>query len=128
MLRTCFYMAIVAIILAVRSSEAANCTLASYAQDLSAIQLAASNLLTDDYATLTKDQIVKKFLDEFNDTVVSFNYTVTQNADTVSFKFNILFACNETTTTTQSDGTSTTTEVKANVDQSQVQKSVSAGL
>lgn len=128
MLRICFYLAMIAILLAVRSSEAANCTATTFTQQLDAAKLAASKIIADEYANTTKAQIIQQLMKQFKDTVVSFDYTVTQNGDTISIDYNIVSACNETTTTVSSDGTQSTQAVTSNVDKTQMQKTVSAGL
>ncbi len=128
MLRTCLLMAILAILCAVRSADAVNCTSTSFKQDLDATKLAASQIIAEDYATKTKEQIIAKLMEEFKDTVISFDYTVTQKGDTTTIEYKIISACNETTTTTLPDGTKKTTEVTSKVDKAQVQKTVSAGL
>jgi len=121
-------MAILAIMFVVRSSEAANCTSASFTQDVDAAQLAASKIIAADYATLTKQQILQTLLQQFNDTIVSFDYNVTQNASSISIEYKILFACNLTTTTALPDGTTQTSQVQSKVDPSAVQNTVTAGL
>ena len=127
MFRTGIYMAVVAMIYLVHSSDAANCTSTSFKQDLSATQLAASQVIASDYATSTKDQIVAKLLELFKESVVFIDYTVTENGDSVNIAYKIIFACNETTTTVLPDGTTKKTEVKSTVDRSQVEKTVTAG-
>ena len=128
MFRIYVSLAIVALIFAVRSSDAANCTATTFKQDINATQLAASNLIAADYANSTKAQIVQKFMDEFGDKVVSFDYNVTQVGDTVSFSYKIIYACNETTTTVLPDGSTNTTKVVSSANKSQVEKSVSVGM
>jgi hypothetical protein len=127
MFRICLSLAIVALLLAVRSSHAANCTATTFQQDMNATQLAASKLLAADYANSTKQQIVQQFLNEFGDKVVSFDYNVTQNGSTVSFTYKIIYACNETTTTVLPDGSNKTTQVVSQTNASQVEQGVSAG-
>ena len=128
MLRIGFYVAVVAIALAVRSSEAANCTSTTYTQQLDAAKLKASQIIATDYATMTKDQIMAQLKSVFNDTVVSFDYTVTQVGNSININYTIISSCNETTTTTTSDGSKQTKTVTSNVDQAQVQSSIQAGL
>lgn len=121
-------MAFIAIIVTVRSSQAANCTATSFKQDLSAAELAASKLIAAEYATSTKEQIIAKFMKENTGSIVSFDYTITTNGDKTTIDYKIILACNETTTTILPDGTKKTTQVDSKVDTAQVQKGVSAGL
>jgi hypothetical protein len=128
MSRNYCYIAILTIIFVVRSSEAVNCTTTSFQQDLDATEVAASKTIAADYANSTKAQIVANLMKQFNNSVVSFDYTVTQNGSTISIKYQIIFACNETSTTVLPDGTKSTTEVKSQVNKTQLEKSVSCGL
>lgn len=121
-------MAIVAIMFVVRSSDAANCTSTTFTQGLSAIQLNASQIIAEDYATLTKQQIIQTVLQTYNDTVVSFDYNVTTIADLTTIQYKIIFACIQTTTTVLPDGTTTTNQASSKVNASAVQNTVTAGL
>lgn len=128
MLRTCWYLAIIAILYAVRSTDAANCTATTFQQQMSAVQLAASKIIAQDYATETKAQIVDQLMKQYNGTVVSFDYTVTQVGDNTTISYKIILACNETTVTVLPDGTQKTSQVVSSVNKTQVQNSISAGL
>jgi general stress protein CsbA len=128
MSRIGFYVAMVAIVLAVRSSQAANCTSNTYTQSLDAIKLKASQIIVADYVNTTKAQILQQLKNLFNDTVVGFDYTATQTGDSININYTIVSACNETTTTVTSDGTQKTTSVTSSVNQAQAQKCVAAGL
>ncbi len=128
MLRIGFYVAVVVILLAVRSSEAANCSLTTYTQGIDAAKLQASQIIASEYATSTKDQIMAQLKNVFNDTVVSFDYTIVQTGDTINITYKIVSACNDTSTTTLSDGSTKTTSVTSSVNQAQVQSSIQAGL
>ncbi len=123
-------MAIVAIMFVVRSSDAVNCTSTTFIQSLSAIQLNASQIIAEDYATLTKQQIIQTVFEKYNDTVVSFDYNVTTSADSTTIQYKIIFACNLITTTVLPDGTTTTTtnQASSKVNASAVQNTVTAGL
>ena len=128
MLRTSIYMALIAMACLVRLSDAANCTLSSFKQDFSAIQLSAAKIIAEEYASATNEQIVAQILDLYKESIVYVDFKKTQNNDTVTIDYKIIFACNDTTTSTMPDGSTKTTETKSQVDKSQVEKTVSAGL
>ena len=127
MLRTCLYLALVATIFLVRSSDAANCTSTSFNQEIATDDIQASITDAVQYATATKDQIIAKLTDKYKDTVASIDFTVTESEDSISIAYKIIFACNETTTIVLPDGTSETKETKSAVNKADVEKAVSAG-
>ena len=128
MFRTCWYVAMIAIIVSVRSSQAANCTATSFKQQLSAAELSASNIIAENYASKTKEQIIDLFMQQNLNSVVSFDYTVTQNGDKTTIDYKIICACNETTTTILPDGTQQTSQVVSEANTTALQKCVAAGL
>lgn len=121
-------MALIAIVFAVGSSDAANCTATTFKQDLEKAKVDASNLILEEYAKSTKEQIIKKFMDLYNDKIVSFEYTLTEKADTITIDYKIICACNETTTTVLPDGTKKTTQVVSSVDKKKMENTVKTGL
>lgn len=128
MLRTCYYLAMIAMIFVVRSSEAANCTQATFQQDLESSKVAASQMIVDDYATLTKAQIIAQIYKQYGDEIINADYTVTNTSAGITISFQFIFACNETTVTTTSNGTKQTNSVTSNVNKTAVVTSVSRGL
>lgn len=127
MFRTGIFMALIAMAYLVHSSDAVNCTSTSFKQELSAAQLAASKLIAAEYANSTKEQIVAKLKEMFNETATFIDCNVTRDGDAVRIDYKIIFACNETTTTVLPDGTSRTTERASRVNRTRVEKAISAG-
>jgi len=127
MLRTCFYVACIAIIFAVRSSDAANCTSTQFMQDVDKATLAAANIIAEDYATSTKAEIIAKIRKELDPNIIDVSLNITQTADQVSVAYKLIFACNETVITYLPDGTQKITQVTTTVDQDKVKKTVQAG-
>ena len=128
MLRSWITLAFVAIVFAVGSSDAANCTATTIKQDLDAAKVVAADIIIDQYALATKEQIIKQVMDKTKDTIISFDYTVTQKDNTISIDYKIISACNETTTTVLPDGTKQTKKIVSTVDQNKVKEAASTGL
>ena len=127
MLRTCFYMALVAIIFAVRSSEGAECATAAFTAEVNQTMLNITNIMIEDYATNTTSQILAKIKANIDPDVISLNMSVKIVNNTASLTYNLLFACNETIITYLPNGTQTVTVVTTSVDPNQVKNGVAAG-
>lgn len=121
-------MALLAIVFAVGSSDAANCTKTTFTEQLAAAELAAKKLIAEKYATLTKEQIIKKFLEDYHETVISFTFTIVEKGDDCQIEYQIILACNETTTKTLSDGSKQTSQVVSKVNKQQAEKTIKTGL
>jgi hypothetical protein len=128
MFHTCLYVALVAMICVVRRSGAADCASQTFTQGIDAIKMNASQIIAADYANSTKAQIVARLLELYNQSVVSIDYTVVQSGNSISINYSIIFACNVTTTTVLSDGTSQTNQSTSNVNTAQVANTITNGL
>lgn len=128
MLRTSFYLAILAILMVVRSSESASCISSSFDQSLSSSQLNAAGTNGIDYATSTVDQLLEKLLSEIEEGEASVNFTLRQTGDTINITFTLLYGCNDTITKTLADGTQKTTIVTSKVNPTDVETFVTTGL
>ncbi|CAF4039331.1 unnamed protein product, partial [Rotaria magnacalcarata] len=128
MLRTRLYVAILVLIFAVHSSQAANCTSASFEQPVTAALLASSLINGTQYASSTTDQLTSMFSNDLGENAAGINYAVQQTGDQVTFSYTITFACNDTIATTLSNGKQQTTQVKSKLNKTTVENCVSAGL
>jgi hypothetical protein len=128
MLRIYFWAVFSVMICTIRLSNAANCTLLSFSQDVNAAQLSASKTNLADFAVLFQDQITAKYTELFNESLASINFTTTQNPSSNNIGFSLLTACSQTTTTVSADGKTTTTEVASKVNKTAVQQVISCGL
>ncbi|CAF1171957.1 unnamed protein product, partial [Rotaria sordida] len=127
MLHTYYYLAIIAIIFCVRSSEAIDCTSTSFQQDLNAAELAASKILADEFGDSTAEQIQAEFAEQFGEDADSINVTVTQVSDTITIEYLLLFNCDPPPITLP-DGTEQKQEAKTKVNTTDVENCISAGL
>lgn len=109
MLRSWIALALLAIVFAVGSSDAVDCTSSKFKDDLEAAKKLASNTILALYASATHQEIVDAVLAKTKDTIVSFDYTETVKGDTISFDYKIVSACDHTTTTVVSDESSKST-------------------
>jgi len=121
-------MAIIAMMFVIRSSVAINCTQSTFQQDLDQAKVAAAQLIVDDYATETQQQIIQQIYDQYGAEIIQADYTVTKTSTGISISYQFIFACNETTTTTQPDGTQQTQQITSPVNKTQVENSVACGL
>ena len=128
MLRSWIYMALIAIVFAVGSSDAAECTSMQFNQELNTAELAIGEISLEEFQKSNKEQLIKKIMALSNNTIVSFDYTVTVKNSVASVDYKILLACNETTTTVLPDGTKKTTQVVSSADTSKVETAVKTGL
>ncbi|CAF1312153.1 unnamed protein product, partial [Rotaria sordida] len=127
MLHTYYYLAIIAIIFCVRSSEAIDCTSTSFQQDLNAAELAASKILADEFGDSTAEQIQAEFAEQFGEDADSINVTVTQVGDTITIEYLLLFNCDPPPIILP-DGTEQKQEAKTKVNTTDVENCFSAGL
>lgn len=128
MLRICFWLAFTAMVSNIRFLNAANCTSTTYNQSLDSVQLALSKINPNDFANVTGIQIANRLKELFNETIVNINCTVTNTSSSISVAYNIVYACNQTTTTVLSNGTTITIPVNANLNKTQVDQALSCGL
>ena len=127
MLRTSLYLAVIATIFLVRSSDAANCTSTSFNQQIATEDIQASITDAVQYATATKEQIISQLTEKYKDTIASIDFQVTETEDSISIAYKVIFACDETTTIVMPDGSSKVTNKKSSVSKDEVEKTVSAG-
>lgn len=111
----------------VRCSNATDCTLTTYSQDLDSAQLAAAQINSDDYAATTQNQMGNKLKEIFNETAIRINCSITKTTKSVNFAYNIVYGCNETITTALSDGTTGTVGVNAKLNKTRVDDVISCG-
>ncbi len=128
MLRTYYYMAIIAIMYAVRSSEAINCTQAFLSQNFTQDTLDGANKIANEYGSLTQAQILQSLYDEFNGTLVSASYNVTTVGSNTFINYEFVFGCDNITVTILPNGTQQTTTVASTVNKTTVQSSAAAGM
>jgi hypothetical protein len=121
-------MAFIAMLFVVRSSEGANCTSATFVQEVSNTTLTVANLIAEDYATLTSAKILALIRSTYDPNVINLNLSISTVDDVVSISYKLIFACNETIITVLPDGAQQVTQVTTNVDQDQLQSGVAAGL
>lgn len=131
MLRACLWIVLIAATCTIHFSKAvsvSNCSASTFTQQFDAVQLAASNIVAEDYATITGDELSSQLADIFNDTALNINCTVTRVNNTVSFNYQVIYACNETITTNLTNGTTATTQVNSKINTTRVKDAVSCGL
>lgn len=127
MLRTLIFTSWILVLCSIGLSLATDCTSTTFNQDLDAAQLALSQISANDYASITEEQITNKLKELFNETAVNINCTVTKTNNAVSIAYKVIYACNETLTTVQPDGSNKTKTVNTKVDTSKVHQAISCG-
>jgi hypothetical protein len=125
MLHTCFWVALIAIIYTIRVSNAANCTSTTFNQALDATQMALSGITDNDFATGTQVQIAAQLQELFNETTANISCTVPRTGNSCSISCAVIYACNDTII---SNGTTKTTSIVSNLNQTKVQEAISCGL
>ena len=127
MLRFKFLMAFIAMIYLINPSETTDCASTTFQQEVSAVKLAASKIIVEDYCSATKEQIIEKIKEKYGEKIVSIDYTMNKTDTSCKIDYKIIFACNETTTTTLPDGRKTETQVNSKVDRTKIEKTIEAG-
>lgn len=106
-------------------SYSTDCIATTYSQDLDASQLVISRIKTGDFAAATQGQMAKRLKEIFNETAVRMNYSIKKTDQSIHFAYNIIYACNETITTT--DGIIHTMAMNPKINQAKVDNMISCG-
>ena len=127
MLRTLIFVSWILILCSIDLSQAADCTTTTFSQNIDATQLASAKMTPEDYTSATQQQITGILKNQFGEIPVNVNCTMKKASNTVSVAYQVIYACNETITTTTATGSSRTTTTTSKVDTSKVQQADSCG-